>query len=480
MPDDTIPIKDVVIGNRMRKFFGNVEELANSMARFGLMTPVVLDDENNLIAGHRRILAAQHLGWSAIAFRRMAALDPVLKQELELEENIRRKDLEWPEEVIGLYKLYTAKQARYGDKGSALASNGGYGIEDAARELDRSGGSISMDLTLAKGLYEYPELTEEKTKSAAFKRYRRLKETALRAELAKRKQGDAVNPQPEEGEEDFLEGDEEENAPVASGIQRQTIRKALWKGLGVFYHADARDLLRQLPAASVDLIVTDPPYGIGMYREGAPMSSSKFASSQGTMYGDNPKEIMDMLDEVFMHAAKVLKPDGHAYVFFHMTRYEPVYLMLRKHFGTCEATPIIWIKQTSGIGDPNRNWIYTYEPCFWVNRGRGLVKPQPYNVLKYDTVSKKIHSVEKPVALMRHIIEASAVKGELILDPFAGSGSTLVAAAQLDCRFLGIEKHADFWRSAVDRISRDLASQAEADVVPADDEPGSGSDAPVD
>jgi len=476
MPDELIPIKDIVVGNRMRKFFGDIEALANSIARFGLMTPIVLDENNNLIAGHRRIKAMQHLGKPDIAFRRMSQLDDITRQELELEENIRRKDLEWPEEVIGLYKLYTAKQARYGDKGSTLASNGGYGIEDAARELDRSGGSISMDLALARGLYEYPELTEEKTKSAAFKRYRRLKETALRSELAKRKQTATTEPEPEEDEEAF---DDEEPA-TGGGIQRQPIRKALWKGLGVFYHADARDVLRQLPAASVDLIVTDPPYGIGMYREGAPVSSSKFASSQGTMYGDNPKEIMDMLDEVFMHAAKVLKPDGHAYVFFHMTRYEPVYIMLRRHFGTCEATPIIWLKQTSGIGDPNRNWIYTYEPCFWVNRGRGLVKPQPYNVLKYDTVSKKIHSVEKPVALMRHIIEASAVKGELVMDPFAGSGSTLVAAAQLGCRFAGVEKHADFWRSAVDRVSRDLASQAEADAVPADSEPDSGADAPVD
>jgi len=476
MAENEIAIQDIKIGNRMRKFFGNIEELANSIARFGLFTPIVLDENDHLIAGHRRILAMQHLGRPSITFRRMTDLDDITRQELELEENIRRKDLEWPEEVLGLFKLYTAKQARYGDKGSALASNGGYGIEDAARELDRSGGSISMDLTLARGLYEYPELTEEKTKSAAFKRYRRLKETALRAELAKRKQATPSDPYPEEDEDSFDETEPTE----ATGIQRQAIRKALWKGLGVFYHADARDVLRNLPAASVDLIVTDPPYGIGMYREGAPVSSSKFASSQGTMYGDNPKEIMDMLDEVFMHAAKVLKPDGHAYVFFHMTRYEPVYLMLRKHFGTCEATPIIWLKQTSGIGDPNRNWIYSYEPCFWVNRGRGLVKPQPYNVLKYDTVSKKIHSVEKPVALMRHIIEASAVKGELVLDPFAGSGSTLVAAAQLDCRFMGIEKHADFWRSAVDRVSRDLASQAEADVAPADSEPDSGADAPVD
>jgi len=63
--------------------------------------------------------------------------------------------------------------------------------------------------------------------------------------------------------------------------------------------------------------------------------------------------------------------------------------------------------------------------------------------------------------LMRHLIEASAVKGELVLDPFAGSGSTLVGAAQLGMKFIGIEKHVDFWRSAVDRVARDIAAVAE-------------------
>jgi site-specific DNA-methyltransferase (adenine-specific) len=462
-------ITDVNVGNRMRKMFGNIEELAASLARFGLLQPIILDESNNLIAGHRRLLAAQHLGWSDIPFRRIDALDPILRKELELEENIRRKELEWPEEVLGLYRLYQAKQERYGEKGSALAESGGYGIEDAAREFDRASGSISMDLALAKGLYEYPELLEEKTKSAAFKRYRRLKETALRAELAKRKQDHTDH-------EVLDDTPDEEEAPAPSGLQRQPIRKATWKGTGVYYHADARDVIRQLRPSSVDLIVTDPPYGIGMYREGSPMSSSKFAQTQGAMYDDNPRVIMDMLDETFLHCARALKLDGHAYIFFHMTRYEPVFLMLRKHFGACEATPIIWLKQTTGIGDPNRNWIYAYEPCFWVNRGRMLVKPQPFNVLRYDTVSKKIHSVEKPVALMRHIIEASAVRGEVVLDPFAGSGSTLVAAAQLNCRFIGIEKHADFWRSAVDRVSRDLAAQAEGDLGPPVPPPDVGDD----
>lgn len=472
MSESTIPIVDIKIGekHRMRKFFGDIEGLAASIARFGLLTPIVLDNDNNLIAGHRRILATKSLGRPDILYRRMDALDPIARQELELEENIRRKDLEWQEEVVGLYKLYMAKQARYGEKGNPLSENGGYGIEEAARELDRATGSISMDLALAKALQEYPDLIEEKTKSSAFKRYRRMKETALRAELAKRKQGEDHG-QLVEDEEEY---ESDDSAPEQPTFLRQPIRKAVWKGIGVFYHADSRDVLRGLPEDSVDLIVTDPPYGIGLYKEGSAVSSSKFAESQGTMYDDDPKTIMDMLDETFMHAARLLKPDGHAYVFFHMTRYEPVYLMLKRHFGECEATPLIWMKQTTGIGDPTRSWIYSYEPCFWVNRGRILVKPQPFNVLKYDTVGKKIHSVEKPVALMRHLIEASAVKGEIVLDPFAGSGSTLVAAAQLGCRFIGIEKHQDFYRSAVDRVARDLASEAVSDVAPVvDPEPGS-------
>jgi len=473
MPEERIAITDINIGekHRMRKFFGDIEGLAASLARFGLLTPIVLDEENNLIAGHRRILAAKHLGWPDIPYLRREALDPIVRQELELEENIRRKDLEWQEEVVGLYRLYMAKQSRYGEKGNPLSENGGYGIEEAARELDRATGSISMDLALAKALQEYPDLVEEKTKSSAFKRFRRMKETALRAELAKRKQEidhGAFSEDDDDAEEEATETD----API---FVRQPIRKAVWKGIGIFYHADSRDVLRGLPADSIDLIVTDPPYGIGLYREGTATSSSKFAENQGAMYDDDPKTVMDMLDETFMHAARLLKPDGHAYVFFHMTRYEPVYLMLKRHFGECEATPIIWLKQTTGIGDPTRNWIYTYEPCFWVNRGRVLVKPQPFNVLKYDTVSKKIHSVEKPVALMRHLIEASAVKGELVLDPFAGSGSSLVAAAQLGCRFIGIEKHQDFYRSAVDRVARDLASQAEIDLPAGDGAPSNES-----
>ena len=423
------------------------------MARIGLLNPIIVDEHNNLLAGHRRLLAAMHLGWQTVPVRLFNELDESMRREIELEENIRRKDLTWVEEVLGLLELYGCKQQRYGKRvASPLDGEKGFGVEDAAKELDRSVGSISMDLQLARGLAEFPELAKEKSKTAAFKRYRRLKETQLRAALAQRQSHvDTAD------DADLAERLNYTPGGDNTGNVRQQIRKAAWKGRGILYQGDSRDVLAMLEEDSVDLLVTDPPYGLDMFRAGKETSGQRLAEHQGTMYDDEPTKIMDMLDQVFMHAARVLKPDGHAYVFFHMTRYETIYLMLRKHFGHCDEVPIIWIKNTPGIGDPNQAWTYAYEPCFWVNRGRSLMKPQAFNYLKYDTVSKKIHATQKPVPLLRHLIQASSVPGEIVLDPFAGSGSTLVAAAQLGCKFIGVEQHEPFHRSAAEFIAQELA-----------------------
>ena len=453
-----LPINEVKVGERVRKEFGDIEDLASSLSRVGLLNPIIVDSDNRLLAGHRRLMAAMHLGWKSIRAELLDNLDDATRREVELEENIRRKDLTWVEEVIGLLELYTCKQSRYGKRHAVsplMADDSkGFGVEDAAKELDRSIGSISMDLQLARGLAEFPELAKEKSKTAAFKRYRRLKETQLRAALAQRASAAA-----EEDDADLAER-LNYHPDDGTGSLRQPIRKATWKGKGMLYHGDSRDVLPLLDAGSIDLIVTDPPYGLDMFRAGRETSGQRLAEHQGTMYDDEPTKIMDVLDQVFMHAARLLKPDGHAYVFFHMTRYETIYLMLRKHFGHCDEVPIIWIKNTPGIGDPNQAWTYAYEPCFWVNRGRSLMKPQAFNYLKYDTVSKKIHATQKPVPLLRHLIQASSVPGEVVLDPFAGSGSTLVAAAQLGCKFIGVEQHEAFHRSAAEFVSVELAQEA--------------------
>lgn len=475
-----VKISEIRVGERMRKDLGDINELAGSLSRLGLLQPIVVDRDHNLLAGQRRLEAAKLNHWEDIDVVYFDDLDEATAKEIELEENLRRKDFYWVEEVLGLQTLYRLRQDRYGAakmggpksyiinevEGKDAA---GYSQQDLARDLERSDSPVNQDLMLAVGLVEFPQIREEKTKTAAFKRYKLLKMTALREEAASRTRmpGPAV-------EKTFDEYQKEKNPDQQQHVPRQSILKTIFREReSVIYHADARDVLRFFAdkEVRVDCIVTDPPFGLKMHIEGKSLANSRLAENVGSMYDDDPHLIMDMLDETFGHAAKVLKDDGHAYVFFHMSRYETVYLMLRKHFGedACDETPILWVKNTPGIGDPNRAWVYAYEPCFFINRGRSLVKPQAFNYLKYDTIppGQKIHPTEKPAALLRHLITASCVRGELVLDPFAGSGSTLVAADQVGCKFIGIEKHEPFYRASVERLAERIHEHKEAEAAEA-------------
>lgn len=462
-----IKLTDLKIGDRIRKDLGDINELAASLARLGQLQPIIVDDDNQLIAGGRRTAAATLLGWDEIEAKLYKDCDELLRKDIELEENLKRKALEWPEEVLAIKGIYDLRVARFGEaspgRRSILdgldGSSHGYSMGDAAEDLERSKASISMDLALARALIEMPGIALEASKAAAWKRFKRSKETEIRSAQAARTRIEDLNIYQPDAEND----PDEHVHTEPSQPPKQPIKRIGWKGKGMLYLADSLDVLRYMPKESIDCIVTDPPYGIDLYREGQETSGNRLAQQAGTMYDDDPFKVMNTLDQVFMHAAELLKPNGHAYVFFHMTRYEETYLMLRKHFGTCEETPIIWIKNTPGIGDPNRSWVYAYEPCFFINRGRHLHKPQAFNYLQYNTIpaAHKIHPTEKPAALLRHLIQASCLPNETVLDPFAGSGSTLAAAAQLGCKFIGIEKHEPFHRSAVERVAEVLGGMEE-------------------
>lgn len=465
-----IKIDQINMGSRIRQDLGDIDGMASSLSRVGQLQPIIINRDHLLVAGGRRLTAAKQLGWDTIAAVYRDTLNEAELREIELEENLKRKDLNWVEEVIGLERVFNLRQARYGESKGGRPSIGdkdGYSQADAAEEFGRVQSNISLDLTLARGIREFPELCDEKSKASAFKRYRLWQETRIRKEQAARNQEKEANLGNAESESEDVRASEDNHMDAKSEQRyaKQSIRKVIWKGKGSLYHADALDFLPRFVDAGgqVDCIVTDPPFGLGMFKEGQAISGGRLASNIGTMYDDDPHETMDLLDKVFMWAGRALKPDGHAYIFFHMTRYEEMYRMARQHFGTCEETPLIWIKNTPGIGDPNRTWVYAYEPILWVNRGRSLIKPQAFNYLRYESVpaTQRHHPMQKPAALLRHLISASCVPGEQVLDLFAGSGSTLVAAHQVGVRFIGVEKMEEFHRATTDHLAKELFEEPE-------------------
>jgi hypothetical protein len=102
-----IAIKDIKISVRRREDMGNIQELADSLKQYGLIHPIVVDDEWNLVAGNRRLEAAKLLGWETIEVRFATELTDKEKRVLELEENIRRKDLTPYEESKNMVELKT-------------------------------------------------------------------------------------------------------------------------------------------------------------------------------------------------------------------------------------------------------------------------------------------------------------------------------------------------------------------------------------
>ncbi len=98
-----VAIKDIAVGERRREDYGDVAGLAESIERYGLIQPVVLDGENRLVAGGRRLQAVKSLGWSEIDARSMGELTEAELRKIEAEENLRRKDLtpyEWSKEMV--------------------------------------------------------------------------------------------------------------------------------------------------------------------------------------------------------------------------------------------------------------------------------------------------------------------------------------------------------------------------------------------
>lgn len=100
-----VDVDRVVIRERLREDFGNIQELANSISKYGLLHPIIVDDQLNLIAGERRLRAVQSLGWEQIEVKQRNDLSDHEKRMAELEENLRRKDLTEYEKSKNLVEL---------------------------------------------------------------------------------------------------------------------------------------------------------------------------------------------------------------------------------------------------------------------------------------------------------------------------------------------------------------------------------------
>ena len=410
-----LKVAEIRVGERMRKTFEGMEELAASIAAYGQIEPIVIDENNVLIAGERRLRAHLLLKKETILVVYRKDLNELQKKEIELEENIQRENFTWQEEVAAKLDLHRLKQQIHGAAVKGHATDGKWDLRDTATALGESVGTVSMDIQLAKGLSAFPELLKEKSKTAAYKKLKQSQERVLNAELARRITSNKAITNPD----------------VICG--------------------NCIDEMQKMADSSVDLILTDPPYGINI--ENA--HTFKSMNATNVDFNDTDFDTFDLLDKAFKEMYRILKSNRHMYMFFAIQKYEAITTLLHKHGFEVHAMPLIWDKGSGSYPSQMTTYVHSYEPFLHCRKGDRKLNGTPRDVFPCKRVpnGQKIHPTQKPTELLRDLIGFSTNPGEVVFDAFAGSGATLVAAKECQRRAIGIELNPVYHKAICDRLA---------------------------
>lgn len=210
---------------------------------------------------------------------------------------------------------------------------------------------------------------------------------------------------------------------------------------------DVLDFVKTMPDCSVDLIVTDPPYRTISGGQHGHVSGI-LVKNDGKVFDYNTIQPEEWMPELY----RVLKADRQCYIMTNLLNLER-YLALARETGFKLHNLLIWEKNNV---TPNGWYMKNCEYVLFLRKGRAVTINHvgSKTVHKFNNIlgKNKRHPTEKPVDLMRFYIENSSAEGDIVFDPFMGSGTTGVAAKELNRDFIGCEIDTYYFNIACERI----------------------------
>ncbi len=186
------------------------------------------------------------------------------------------------------------------------------------------------------------------------------------------------------------------------------------------YNGDAFEFIELHKSQRYNLVLADPPYGINF-------QSNRRTVKYNYIIGDDTKIAYDFVKIV----PRLITKDGAAIIFYSQKR--PLYSEYARDV-------LIWVKNNWGSGDLEGSFGNMYEPMLFIPGPKWKVPGKRYpNVFFARKTMNEHHPTEKPIELLEKLILATTRKGDIVFDPFAGSGSTLIAAKNLERKAIGIE-----------------------------------------
>lgn len=422
-----VPCTDILVkrDERQRRTV-STEDLKPSIKARGVIQPIVIMDDMTLVAGERRLQASLELGLHDIPVRFASDLSEIEMQLIELEENVKRKDLTWEDQAQAIVRLHNLYKA--------VAGTEPWTQKQTADALGMNPGNVSMMIGVGHEVLSGNERIQKASSARqahnTLAREQARKSDSLLADLT-----------------DGIARRGEEAAPPAESII-----------CGNFL-----DWAAEYSGQKFNFLHCDFPYGVNM------QDSDQGNSELYGAYEDTPEIYWTLLECLARNQDRLLSDSSHMMFWFSMKFYSETkeFFRVRMPEWAVDDFPLFWLKtDNKGIlPDPKRGPRRIYETCFFASRGDRLIVRAVSNSYGAPT-GTKAHQSEKPEPVLRHFMQMFVDEHTRMLDPTCGSGSSLRAAESLKASSVfGLEISPEFAEGAKNSLKTFRALRAATKVV---------------
>jgi len=466
-----ININEIKVGKRLRKLDQlKVIEIADSIKEIGLLNPILITKDNQLVAGMHRLAACQHLNWTEIDCNILENIGDLKTQLAEIDENLIRNELDYLSRGEFLSKRKEIYEQIYPTTKNGISQ----GLKNATKPKDEKGhfdhSKQNLD-SVDKTTPTFVESTSKITKQSKAKISEEIKlanniipevkEQIKACELPKQEAIKIAKMEPAQ-QKAVMKKIESGVAKKATEAVNQIHHEQQIKdfkestpqkeSLVQILEGDFFNKITEIKDNSIDLLFIDPPYGI-----------------LKTDWDDKTlDELREFTEKWIILVIPKLKSTGRCYICF-STWYEyELQKILEKHnyFGMISRQKIIWYYKNNNKPSNRKEYRYSYEPIFYLygkdatelNFPAETYGETQTNVWEIATPQSnfkegKFHESQKPEELLRRIILTGSKPNDVILDPFAGSGTTGVLCEQLKRKCILIEQNSEYCKIARGRIN---------------------------